>query len=61
MVPVSPDQSVSRDPDNDVVLATALAGDCDCIITGDKDLLVLERFRKIPILAPADFWCHEKF
>mgnify|MGYP006331921885 FL=1 len=59
--PVSLDQPVCRDPDDDVVLATALAGACDCIVTGDKDLLVLERFRQIPILAPADFWRHEKF
>ena len=59
--PVSLDQPVCRDPDDDVVLATALAGACDCIVTGDKDLLVLERFRQILILAPADFWRHEKF
>ncbi len=59
--PVTLDQPVCRDPDDDVVLATALAGACDCIITGDKDLLVLERFRQIPILAPADFWRYEKF
>lgn len=59
--PVSLDQPVCRDPDDDVVLATALVGECDCIVTGDKDLLVLERFRQIPILAPADFWRHEKF
>ena len=59
--PVSLDQPVCRDPDDDVELATALVGECDCIVTGDKDLLVLERFRQIPILAPADFWRHEKF
>lgn len=59
--PVSLDQPVCRDPDDDAVLATALAGACDCIVTGDKDLLVIERFRQIPILTPADFWRHEKF
>lgn len=53
------DQPVCRDPDDDVVLATAVAGECDYIVTGDKDLLVLERFRQIPILAPTDFWRHE--
>jgi putative PIN family toxin of toxin-antitoxin system len=51
---------VCRDPDDDVVLGSALAGACDCIVTGDKDLLVLERFREIPILMPAEFWRHEK-
>ncbi|MHB1942751.1 MAG: putative toxin-antitoxin system toxin component, PIN family [Acidiferrobacteraceae bacterium] len=50
---------VCRDPDDDVVLATAVAGACDCVVTGDQDLLVLERFRNISILAPTDFWRHE--
>ncbi len=59
--PAALDRPVCRDPDDDVVLATALGGECDCIVTGDKDLLVLERFRRIPILAPADFWRHESF
>jgi hypothetical protein len=33
----------------------ALAIKADCIVTGDKDLLVLHPFREIPILTPADF------
>lgn len=57
--PASLDQPVCRDPDDDVVLATALSGRCDCIVTGDKDLLVLERFEQIRIFAPGDFWRHE--
>jgi predicted nucleic acid-binding protein len=32
---------VCRDPDDDVVLGTAVAGRCDAIVTGDKDLLDL--------------------
>jgi len=51
---------VCRDPDDDIVLATAVAGACDCLVTGDKDLLVLKRFQNIGILAPADFWRHER-
>lgn len=50
---------VCRDPDDDWVLATALAGSCDCILTGDKDLLVLTAFAGIPIVAPGAFWRHE--
>jgi putative PIN family toxin of toxin-antitoxin system len=53
-------EKVCRDPDDDVVLATALGGNCECIVTGDKDLLVLEKYQQIPILAPADFWRYEK-
>jgi len=50
------DQPVCRDPDDDLVLATAVGGPCRCIVTGDKDLLVVGRFRGIEILRPAQFW-----
>ena len=47
---------ICRDADDDVVLATALAGTCRAIITGDQDLLVLDPFRGIGVLAPSAFW-----
>ena len=50
---------ICRDPDDDNVLATAVAGSCDCIITGDKDLLVLQRFSGIDITSPRDFLEYE--
>jgi uncharacterized protein len=43
---------VCRDPDDDMVLATALAAKATAIVSGDQDLLVLGRFRDIPILTP---------
>jgi putative PIN family toxin of toxin-antitoxin system len=46
---------VRRDPDDDMVLETAVAGRADCIVTGDQDLLVLDPFRGIRILTPAAF------
>lgn len=46
---------VCRDADDDNVLATALAGHCERIITGDKDLLTLQRFNAIDIINPATF------
>jgi putative PIN family toxin of toxin-antitoxin system len=46
---------ICRDPDDDVVLATAKAAGADCILTGDKDLQVLKRFDKIEILSPRAF------
>ena len=55
VVPVALSSPVSRDPDDDNILATALAGKCDYIITGDKDLLVLIEFDKIRIVAPREF------
>jgi predicted nucleic acid-binding protein len=50
---------VSRDPDDDLVLATALAGGCECIVTGDNDLLVLRAYRGVEIIAPGDFAQYE--
>lgn len=46
---------VCRDADDDNILAAALTGNCECIVTGDKDLLVLRQFNSINILNPADF------
>lgn len=50
------DPPVCRDRDDDIVLATALAGDCAAVITGDQDLLILDSFRGIRVLAPSAFW-----
>lgn len=43
-------EPVSRDPDDDVVLACALAAQAEAIVSGDADLLVLGSYRGIPIL-----------
>jgi putative PIN family toxin of toxin-antitoxin system len=45
---------VSRDPDDDVVLATALAARATLIVSGDQDLLVLGSFADVRILNAAD-------
>jgi putative PIN family toxin of toxin-antitoxin system len=42
-----------RDPDDASILATFLASGADCLVTGDKDLLVLAG--PWAILSPADF------
>lgn len=44
---------VLADPDDDAVLACAVAADADAIVTGDDDLLALRSFRRIPILTAA--------
>jgi len=46
---------VCRDPDDDVVLATAVAGRADAVVTGDQDLLVLKVYERIRILTPREF------
>jgi uncharacterized protein len=50
---------LSRDPKDDWVLAAALVGHCDCILTGDADLTVLKAHQGIPILRPRDFLAFE--
>jgi putative PIN family toxin of toxin-antitoxin system len=46
---------ICRDPDDDLVLATAVAAEADVILTGDDDLLVLKTFQEIRILSPRQF------
>jgi putative PIN family toxin of toxin-antitoxin system len=48
-------EPVTRDPDDDVVLAGAVAGRADVIVTGDEDLLVLRQHEGIPIVTPRKF------
>jgi putative PIN family toxin of toxin-antitoxin system len=57
--PLALEAQVSPDPDDDVVLGTALAGRCDAIVTGDKDLLDLVAHRGIVIVSPRAFWSFE--
>ncbi len=52
-------EPVCKDKDDDNIIATAISGECDCIITGDKDLLILEIAENIRILSPGDFWEYE--
>lgn len=45
-------QPVCRDPDDDAVLALAIAARVDLIISGDEDLLAVGNFQGIPIVNP---------
>ena len=46
---------VCRDPKDNMILELAVSGQADCIVTGDKDLLTLNPFRRIQILTPTEF------
>ena len=43
------------DPDDDWVIACAVVGEADVIVSGDRDLLALERVGEIPALSAAQF------
>lgn len=44
------------DPDDEKILEAALAGEADCIVSGDKKhLLALKVYEGIPILSPLEF------
>ncbi len=53
--PVSLPQDVCRDADDIKILGLAVAAKADYIVTGDKDLLILEKYKRIPILSPRSF------
>ena len=46
---------VCRDPDDDKLLETAIAGRAGCLVTGDSDLLERHPFRGLSIVTPAEF------
>lgn len=45
-----------RDPDDQWVLASAVAGKADILVTGDKDLLTIASRAPLPIVDPRGFW-----
>ncbi len=46
---------VARDPDDDMIVACALAADADYLVTRDKDLLSLGRHGRITMITPEAF------
>ncbi len=48
------DERVSRDADDDAVLACAIAARADLVVSGDDDLLVLQSFKGIAIVSAAE-------
>ncbi len=46
---------IARDCEDDHILACAKEGEADYIVSGDQDLLSLERYEGIPIVTPVAF------
>jgi putative PIN family toxin of toxin-antitoxin system len=49
-------EKISRDEKDDEILALAKNSESEYIITGDKDLLILENFSGIKIINPRGLW-----
>jgi putative PIN family toxin of toxin-antitoxin system len=52
--PAAISRTVLSDPDDDQVLACALAAKADLIVSGDSHLLNLKTYQGIPIVGPAE-------
>lgn len=44
-----------RDPKDNKFLELAISANASCLITGDRDLLILNPFRGISVLSPVEF------
>ncbi len=53
--PVDVPEDAVRDPKDRMILACAVGGQADIIVSGDKDLVVLKAYRGIPVVTPSDF------
>jgi uncharacterized protein len=53
IIPKALEYKVSRDINDDPILACALSAKADFIVSGDKDLLVLKEFEGIQIVTAA--------
>lgn len=50
-----PETNIAPDPDDNPLLATALAGNADYLVTGDKGVLGLKRVEDVEILTARTF------
>jgi putative PIN family toxin of toxin-antitoxin system len=55
VVPAATVHGVGEDEEDDLVLATAIAGDVSFLVTGDKYLQTLGRYLNVVILSPREF------
>jgi putative PIN family toxin of toxin-antitoxin system len=52
---IPPLPGITRDPNDDMVVACALAADAGYLITRDKDLLALGTYQNVQIIRPEEF------
>ncbi|OHD66003.1 MAG: putative toxin-antitoxin system toxin component, PIN family [Spirochaetes bacterium RBG_13_51_14] len=49
-------ESICRDKNDNDIIALAISNNVDYLITGDKDLLILKKYKKVKIISPREFW-----
>ena len=61
LIVVAPQSQIEicRDPDDNKFINCAVDTDCEYIVSGDKDLLVLKNYEKVQILTVRDFFDKE--
>ena len=52
---LGPIPNICRDQNDDMIIACAIDADADYIVTGDEDLLILNRHKDIVIINPRNF------
>lgn len=60
-IKIKPEAKICRDPKDNMILDTAFQGGAEFIVTGDKDLLVLKKYKGVAIVSPAKFVQELKF
>ena len=56
IVPALPAPWPENDPDDRWLVAAALVGSADLLVTGDKDLIAVGGATGFPIVTPRGFW-----
>lgn len=54
--PVERYEVIKADPSDDKIIECAGESKADYIVTGDKHLLQLKRWKRVRIIKPSDFW-----
>ena len=52
---LSPVPNICRDPNDNMIIACAVDAQADYIVTGDEDLLILNKYNNIVIINPRNF------
>jgi putative PIN family toxin of toxin-antitoxin system len=55
VIPTDTVSGIAAHPHDDLVLAAALSGSADLLVTGDRELLALREFRGVRIVTPREF------